>query len=134
MLFSPESAKEQAELHGVDVNECETLFNNVSSTYGITISDKYKLIFFLASSGCFSAPEIAKEFDQSPKNMNTDFNKNLGQHLKLYFDLEENERVGITSLRRLLFKKGYLKKLDKAPNISNRHQDNHNSIIEGESL
>jgi len=34
-----------------------------------------------------------------------DFNKNLGSHLKDYLELDE--RVGITSLRRILFKKGY---------------------------
>jgi len=37
--------------------------------------------------------------------LNADFNKNLGSHLKDYLELDE--RVGITSLRRVLFKKGY---------------------------
>jgi len=42
---------------------------------------------------------------QGQKNLNADFNKNLGSHLKDYLELDE--RVGITSLRRILFKKGY---------------------------
>jgi hypothetical protein len=29
-------------------------------------------------------------------------------YLKLYLELDEDERVGITSLRRILFKRGYL--------------------------
>ena len=125
-----ESAKQIAELHGVDVNKCETLLNEVSSIYRITISDKYQLVFFLASSGCFSAPEIAEKVNQTPKNMNSEFNKNLGQYLKLYFDLEEKDRLGITSLRRFLFKEGYLKKLNKEPYLSNRHQKNPDSVLE----
>lgn len=131
-MLTLESAKQKAELHGVDVNKCETLLNEVSSIYRITISDKYKLVFFLASSGCFSAPEIAevKEIAQSPDNMNSEFNKNLGQYLKQYFDLEENERLGITSLRRFLFKEGYLKKLNKEPYLSNRHQEIRDSVLE----
>lgn len=129
-MLTLESAKQKAELHGVDVNKCETLLNEVSSIYRITISDKYQLVFFLASSGCFSAPEIAEKVNQTPKNMNSEFNKNLGQYLKLYFDLEEKDRLGITSLRRFLFKEGYLKKLNKEPYLSNRHQKNPDSVLE----
>jgi len=44
-------------------------------------------------------------FNHGQKNLNADFNKNLGSHLKDYLELDE--RVGITSLRRVLFKKGY---------------------------
>ena len=44
-------------------------------------------------------------FNHSQKNLNADFNKNLGSHLKDYLELDE--RVGITSLRRVLFKKDY---------------------------
>ena len=129
-MLTLESAKQKAELHGVDVNKCETLLNEVSSIYRITISDKYQLVFFLASSGCFSAPEIAEKVNQTPKNMNSEFNKNLGQYLKLYFALEEKDRLGITSLRRFLFKEGYLKKLNKEPYLSNRHQKNPDSVLE----
>ncbi|WP_048320736.1 hypothetical protein [Crocosphaera watsonii] len=129
-MLTLESAKQKAELHGVDVNKCETLLNEVSSIYRITISDKYQLVFFLASSGCFSAPEIAEKVNQTPKNMNSEFNKNLGQYLKLYFDLEEKDRLGITSLRRFLFKEGYLKKLNKEPYLSNRHQKKPDSVLE----
>jgi hypothetical protein len=46
-------------------------------------------------------------FNHSQKNLNADFNKNLGSHLKDYLELDDSDRLGITSLRRILFKKGY---------------------------
>ncbi len=69
------------------------------------LSDKYKEIFYRAATGLYSADDLAKMFNHSQKNLNADFNKNLGSHLKDYLELDE--RVGITSLRRILFKKGY---------------------------
>jgi hypothetical protein len=46
-------------------------------------------------------------FNHSPKNLNAEFNKNLGSHLKDYLELDDSERLGITSLRRILFRNGY---------------------------
>jgi hypothetical protein len=70
------------------------------------LSEKYKIIFYLAATGLFSADDLAEMFNHSSgKNLNSDFNKYLGSHLKDYLELDE--RVGITSLRRVLFKKGY---------------------------
>ena len=72
------------------------------------LSDKYREMFYLAATGLYSADDLAKMFNHSSgKNLNADFNKNLGSYLKLYLDLDDSERVGITSLRRILFKKGY---------------------------
>ena len=133
-MLTLEDAKKKADFNKVDVPKCEVLLQEIIDKFQTNISTKYRTIFYLAGTGTYSAEDVAQIYDHNPQNMNSNFNKNLGQYLKVNFDLEENERVGITSLRRLLFKKGYLKKLDKAPNISNRHQDNHNSIIEGESL
>jgi hypothetical protein len=72
------------------------------------LSEKYKIIFYLAATGLYSADDLAEMFNHSSgKNLNADFNKNLGSHLKDYLELEDDERVGITSLRRVIFKKGY---------------------------
>ncbi|NCR52402.1 MAG: hypothetical protein GPJ10_02860 [Microcystis aeruginosa L211-07] len=71
------------------------------------LSDKYKEIFYRAATGLYSADDLAKMFNHSPKNLNADFNKNLGDNLKRYLDLAESDRLGITSLRRILFNKGY---------------------------
>ena len=72
------------------------------------LSDKYKEIFYRAATGLYSADDLAKMFNHSQKNLNADFNKNLGSHLKDYLELDDSDRLGITSLRRILFKKGYL--------------------------
>jgi hypothetical protein len=72
------------------------------------LSDKYKEIFYRAAAGLYSADDLAEMFNHSSgKNLNSDFNKYLGANLKLYLELDDSERVGITSLRRILFKKGY---------------------------
>lgn len=42
------------------------------------------------------------------KNFNSNFNKNLGDYIKTFFDLDDEARLGITSLRRFLFQKGYV--------------------------
>jgi hypothetical protein len=46
-------------------------------------------------------------FNHNSKNLNSDFNRNLGVYLRLGLELDDDERVGITSLRRILFRKGY---------------------------
>jgi hypothetical protein len=74
-----------------------------------SLSDKYKQMFYLAATGFYSGDDLAKMFDyRHGKNLNSDFNRNLGYPLKSYLELEDDDRVGITSLRRILFKKGYL--------------------------
>jgi hypothetical protein len=64
-------------------------------------------MFYRAATGLYSAEDLAEMFGHSSKNLNADFNKNLGVYLKLYLELDDGDRVGITSLRRILFKKGY---------------------------
>ena len=85
---------------GLDIPKLEALLKEIEP-----LSDKYKEIFYRAATGLYSADDLAKMFNHSQKNLNADFNKNLGSHLKDYLELDE--RVGITSLRRILFKKGY---------------------------
>jgi hypothetical protein len=87
---------------GLDIAKLQALLAEIEF-----LSEKYKIIFYLAATGLFCADDLAEMFNHSQKNLNTDFNKNLGSYLKLYLDLDESERVGITSLRRILFKKGY---------------------------
>ena len=93
-------AERQASNCGLDIRKLEALLKKIEP-----LSDKYKGIFYLAAAGLYSADDLAKMFNHSQKNLNADFNKNLGSHLKDYLELDE--RVGITSLRRVLFKKGY---------------------------
>ncbi|MBC1197076.1 hypothetical protein H0901_17945 [Microcystis aeruginosa BLCCF158] len=95
-------AQRQASSCGLDIPKLEALLKEIEP-----LSDKYKGIFYRAATGLYSADDLAEMFNHSPKNLNADFNKNLGSHLKDYLDLDESERVGITSLRRILFKKGY---------------------------
>ena len=97
-------AQKQARKCGLDIPKLEALLKEIEP-----LSDKYREMFYLAATGLYSADDLAEMFNHSSgKNLNADFNKNLGSYLKLYLDLDDSERVGITSLRRILFKKGYL--------------------------
>ncbi|WP_192846021.1 hypothetical protein [Microcystis aeruginosa] len=95
-------AQKQARNCGLDIPKLEALLKEIEP-----LSDKYKEIFYRAATGLYSADDLAEMFNHSQKNLNADFNKNLGSYLKLSLDLDESERLGITSLRRILFKKGY---------------------------
>ncbi|NCS24118.1 MAG: hypothetical protein GPI96_06210 [Microcystis aeruginosa BS13-02] len=95
-------AQKQARNCGLDIPKLEALLAEIEP-----LSDKYKEIFYRAATGLYSADDLAEMFNHSQKNLNADFNKNLGANLKLHLDLDDSERVGITSLRRILFKKGY---------------------------
>jgi hypothetical protein len=93
----------QASNCGLDISKLRALLEKIEP-----LSDKYKEIFYRAAAGLYSADDLAKMFNHSSgKNLNSDFNKYLGANLKLYLELDDSERVGITSLRRILFKKGY---------------------------
>ncbi|MDY7050770.1 MAG: hypothetical protein RPG89_19735 [Microcystis panniformis WG22] len=93
-------AERQASNCGLDIPKLQALLEKIEPP-----SEKYKIMALLAATGLYSADDLAEMFNHSPKNLNADFNKNLGSHLKDYLELDE--RVGITSLRRVLFKKGY---------------------------
>ena len=96
-------AQNQAKNCGLDIRKLEALLEEIEP-----LSEKYKIIFYLAATGLFSADDLAEMFNHSSgKNLNSDFNRYLGANLKLYLELDDSERVGITSLRRILFKKGY---------------------------
>jgi hypothetical protein len=96
-------AERQASNCGLDIRKLEALLEEIEP-----LSEKYKIIFYLAATGLYSADDLAEMFNHSSgKNLNSDFNKYLGANLKLYLELDDSERVGITSLRRILFKKGY---------------------------
>ncbi|MDB9403595.1 hypothetical protein PN470_04660 [Microcystis sp. CS-574] len=97
-------AKKQARNCGLDIPKLEALLKEIRP-----LPEKYEIIFYLAAAGLYSADDLAEKFNHSSgKNLNTDFNKNLGDNLKPYLDLAESDRLGITSLRRILFNKGYL--------------------------
>jgi hypothetical protein len=99
-------AERQASNCGLDIRKLEALLEEIEQNIiQRFLSEKYKIIFYLAATGLYSADDLAEMFNHSQKNLNADFNKNLGSHLKDYLELDE--RVGITSLRRVLFKKGY---------------------------
>ena len=96
-------AQKQARKCGLDIPKLEALLAEIEP-----LSEKYKIIFYLAATGLFSADDLAEMFNHSSgKNLNSDFNKYLGANLKLYLELDDSDRLGITSLRRILFKKGY---------------------------
>jgi hypothetical protein len=95
-------AQKQARNCGLDIPKLEALLKKIEP-----LSDKYKGIFYRAATGLYSADDLAEMFNHSPKNLNADFNKNLGSHLKDYLELDDSERLGITSLRRILFRNGY---------------------------
>ena len=100
--LSLSDAERQASNCGLDIRKLEALLEEIEP-----LSEKYKIIFYLAATGLFSADDLAEMFNHSQKNLNADFNKNLGYHLKYYLELDDSDRLGITSLRRILFKKGY---------------------------
>jgi hypothetical protein len=95
-------AQKQARNCGLDIRKLEALLEEIEP-----LSDKYREMFYLAATGLYSADDLAEMFNHSQKNLNADFNKNLGSHLKDYLELDDSDRLGITSLRRILFKKGY---------------------------
>jgi hypothetical protein len=97
-------AKTQARNCGLDIRKLEALLKEIEP-----LSGKYREMFYLAATGLYSADDLAEMFNHSSgKNLNSDFNKYLGANLKLYLELDDSDRLGITSLRRILFKKGYL--------------------------
>jgi hypothetical protein len=101
-------AKTQARNCGLDIPKLEALLEEIEQNIiQRFLSEKYKIIFYLAATGLYSADDLAEMFNHSQKNLNADFNKNLGSHLKDYLELDDSDRLGITSLRRILFKKGY---------------------------
>ena len=100
-------AKKQASNCGLDISRLEVLLQGIARLIQRSLSDKYHAMFYWAATGLYSAEDLAEKFKHSHKNLNADFNKNLGVYLKLYLELDDDERVGITSLRRILFKKGY---------------------------
>lgn len=102
MLLSLCDAQKQARNCGLDIPKLEALLAEIEP-----LSEKYKIIFYLAATGLYSADDLAEMFNHSQKNLNADFNKNLGSHLRYYLELDDTGRLGITSLRRILFKKGY---------------------------
>ncbi|WKX64467.1 hypothetical protein [Microcystis aeruginosa] len=95
-------AKKQARNCGLDIPKLEALLKEIEP-----LSEKYKIMFYLAATGLYSADDLAEKFNRSQKHLNTDFNHNIGDRLKLHWELEPIKRVRITSLRRILFKKGY---------------------------
>ncbi|MCA2641149.1 MULTISPECIES: hypothetical protein [unclassified Microcystis] len=101
-------AQNQAKNCGLDIRKLEALLEEIEQNIiQRFLSEKYKIIFYLAATGLFSADDLAEMFNHGQKNLNADFNKNLGSHLKDYLELDDSDRLGITSLRRILFKKGY---------------------------
>jgi len=97
-------AQKQARNCGLDIPKLEALLAEIEP-----LSEKYKIMFYLAATGLYSADDLAEMFNHSSgKNLNGDFNRYIGDNLKPFLDLHESDRLGITSLRRILFKKGYL--------------------------
>ena len=97
-------AERQASNCGLDISKLQALLQEIEP-----LSEKYKIIFYLAATGLYSADDLAEMSNHSSgKNLNADFNKNLGSHLRYYLELDDTGRLGSTSLRRILFKKGYL--------------------------
>ena len=116
-----DDAQKQASNFGLDIFKIEALLQAIEQNLiRRSLSDKYKAMFYLAATGLYSAEDLAEMFWHSSKNLNADFNKNLGVNLKLYLELDDDERVGITSLRRILFKKGYFVDLDSGKFMDGR--------------
>jgi hypothetical protein len=121
-------AQKRASNCGLDISRLEALLQAIErNLIQRSLSDKYKVMFYLAATGLYSADDLAEMFKHRHKNLNADFNKNLGVYLKLYLELDDDERVGITSLRRILFRKGYFVHIndDNLVNIlPNRYSQN----------
>ena len=113
-----EQGKQEADHNRVNCTKSEEMFKEIQETYHFSISEKYKAIYYFAATGNYSAEELAEMFGHNSRNMNADFNKNLAIHLKSYFELDDDERVGITSLRRFLFKRGYLMDINDNESIN----------------
>jgi hypothetical protein len=101
-------AKKQASNSGLNVLKLDALLQEIETNLiQRPLSEKYKVIFYLAATGLYSVEDLAEMFNHNSKNLNSDFNRNLGVYLRLGLELDDDERVGITSLRRVLLKKGY---------------------------
>jgi hypothetical protein len=129
-------AQQQAGNCGLDISKLNALLQAIEQNLiQRCLSEKYHEMFYLAATGIYSAEDLAQIFKHGSKNLNADFNKNLGVYLKLYLELDDDERVGITSLRRILFKKGYFVDIndDNSVNVWARRYDE-NSQLEETSL
>jgi hypothetical protein len=105
--------QKQARYYGLNVAMSELMLQKLEEEIiRRPLSKKYKVMYYLASTGLYAAKQLAEMFVHSKKNINADFNKNLGVYLKLYLELDDDERLGITSLRRILFLKGYVVKIN----------------------
>ncbi|NET25032.1 hypothetical protein [Okeania sp. SIO1I7] len=129
-LFSIDEVKKLAIHQNVNVSEVDNLLDEIEENFKISISEKYKFMFYLAMINFLTPEEIAKITKHSYKNIYSDFNKNLGQYLKEYFYPQSQPlHFGITSLRRTLFsldkKYFYQNNDDDLINIlSNRPKEN----------
>ncbi|NET25030.1 MAG: pentapeptide repeat-containing protein [Okeania sp. SIO1I7] len=129
-LFSIDEVKKLASHQNINVPEVDNLLDEVEEILKISISEKYKIMFYLAMVNLYEVEEIAKITRHSYKNIHSDFNKNLGQYLKEYFYPQSQPlRFGITSLRRTVFsldkKYFYRNNKDDLINIlSNRLKEN----------
>ncbi|MEL4894199.1 hypothetical protein [Crocosphaera sp. Alani8] len=110
-MFRIEFAKKQAWENELDIPKCEILLEKIRENFNVKIIEKYEIIFYLSLTGLYNAEDIAEIFGHSPKNINADFNKNLGHYIRSYLELEDTDRVGITSIRRILYKAGYFKEI-----------------------
>jgi hypothetical protein len=121
-------AKKQASNCGLDISKLEALLQVIEQNLiQRSLSDKYREKFYLAATGLYSAEDLAEMFKHSHKNINSDFNKNLGVYLKQALELDDDDRVGITSLRRILFKQGYFVDINDdnlIDIVSKKHSEN----------
>jgi len=111
-------AQNRAKNCGLDIFRLEALLQAIEQNLiQRSLSEKYKAMFYLATTGLYAAEDLAEMFKHSSKNLNADFNKNLGVYLKEALELDDSDRVGITSLRRILFKKGYFVDINDDNNV-----------------
>lgn len=130
-LFSIDEVKKLASHQNVNVPEVDNLLDEIEEIWQSAISEKYKIMIYLALTGLFEIEDVAKITQHNPRHIKSDFSKQVSEHFKnYYFDIQlDNKRFGITSLRRTLFsldqKYFYQKNDDNLINIlSNRLKEN----------
>ena len=115
-------AGSQAAQSGVDVAKLDEKLVYLKTKYNKSFSDINRTLLYLAASGVYNANDIIemsgrKATEREVKNFNTQFNKCIGTHLRNILTVDEDDRLGFTSLRRILHKNGLMCNFNEEKNI-----------------
>ena len=104
-LFSIDEVKELAIHQNVNVPEVDNLLDEIETIFQVSISEKYKMMIYLALTGLFEIEDMAEITQHNPSHIRSAFSRQVSEHFKnYYFDPElDSKPFGIASFRKNLF-------------------------------